>query len=58
MIIGLRCERGDNMSEQCILIDVDANLDQHGFFCYLSKRNSAGYRQKREWLERCVSSMR
>ena len=34
------------------IIDVDAsNVDQHGFFCYMSKRKSAGYRQKRDWLE-------
>jgi len=35
------------------IIEVDASkLDRHGFFCYMSKRKSAGYRQKREWLEK------
>src|SRR3990172_1657516 len=35
------------------ILDIDAsNVDQHGFFCYMSKRKSAGYRQKRGWLER------
>jgi GNAT superfamily N-acetyltransferase len=34
------------------MISVDAsNVDQHGFFCYMSKPKSPGYRQKREWLE-------
>jgi GNAT superfamily N-acetyltransferase len=26
------------------------NVDQHGFFCYMSKRKAPGYTQKREWL--------
>jgi hypothetical protein len=31
---------------------VDAsNIDESGFFCYMSKRKEAGYKQKREWLE-------
>jgi len=31
---------------------VDAsNLDESGFFCYMSKRKEPGYKQKREWLE-------
>jgi len=35
------------------ILDIDAsNVDQHGFFCYMSKRKSASYRQKRDWLER------
>jgi L-amino acid N-acyltransferase YncA len=32
--------------------DVDAgNIDESGFFCYMSKRKEPGYKQKREWLE-------
>ena len=31
---------------------VDAsNVDETGFFCYMSKRKEPGYKQKREWLE-------
>jgi GNAT superfamily N-acetyltransferase len=31
---------------------VDArNVDEAGFFCYMSKRKESGYKQKREWLE-------
>jgi hypothetical protein len=31
---------------------VDAsNVDELGFFCYMSKRKEPGYKQKREWLE-------
>ncbi len=31
---------------------VDAsNVDETGFFCYMSKRKEAGYKQKRDWLE-------
>ena len=34
------------------IIDVDErNIDQTGFFCYMSKRKEPGYKQKREWLE-------
>jgi ribosomal protein S18 acetylase RimI-like enzyme len=33
-----------------INVDVD-NLDQQGFFCYMSKRKAPGYKQKRDWLE-------
>jgi GNAT superfamily N-acetyltransferase len=34
------------------IISVDANsLNQHGFFCYMSKPKSPGYRQKYAWLE-------
>ena len=33
-------------------ITVDAsNVDRYGFFCYKSKPKTAGYRQKRQWLE-------
>ena len=31
---------------------VDAgNVDESGFFCYMSKRKEPGYKQKRNWLE-------
>lgn len=31
---------------------VDAgNVDETGFFCYMSKRKALGYKQKREWLD-------
>jgi GNAT superfamily N-acetyltransferase len=31
---------------------IDAgNVDELGFFCYMSKRKESGYKQKREWLE-------
>jgi len=34
------------------IVTVDAsNVDRYGFFCYKSKPKTAGYRQKREWLE-------
>jgi GNAT superfamily N-acetyltransferase len=34
------------------IIDVNAsNVDQTGFFCYMSKRKEPGYKQKRAWLE-------
>jgi GNAT superfamily N-acetyltransferase len=40
------------MNDAFELITVDAsNVDQHGFFCYMSKRKSPGYRQKRAWLD-------
>lgn len=33
------------------IITVDAgNLDQKGFFCYMSKRKAPGYTHKRDWL--------
>ena len=39
------------MEETFEIITVDAtNVDQHGFFCYMSKRKAPGYTQKREWL--------
>ena len=39
------------MSETFEMITVNAdNLDQQGFFCYMSKRKAPGYRQKRDWL--------
>lgn len=40
------------MSIDYEIIDVDlSNVEETGFFCYMSKRKSPGYRQKREWLE-------
>ncbi|MCI0513562.1 GNAT family N-acetyltransferase, partial [candidate division KSB1 bacterium] len=27
------------------------NIDQTGFFCYMSKRNTEGYRQKLDWIQ-------
>jgi hypothetical protein len=27
------------------------NVDESGFFCYMSKRKEPGYKQKRDWLE-------
>ena len=33
------------------IITVDAgNVDRLGFFCYMSKPKTPGYRQKRDWL--------
>jgi hypothetical protein len=34
---------------EIITVDAD-NVDQHGFFCYMSKRKAPGYTQKRAWL--------
>jgi len=28
-----------------------SNIDESGFFCYMSKRKELGYKQKHEWLE-------
>ena len=40
------------MKQNFDIIDVtSANVDQTGFFCYMSKRKEPGYKQKREWLE-------
>jgi GNAT superfamily N-acetyltransferase len=40
------------MGDSFEIVDVDAsNVDEHGFFCYMSKPESPGYRQKRAWLE-------
>ncbi|MBU0492350.1 MAG: GNAT family N-acetyltransferase [Chloroflexi bacterium] len=40
------------MNDSVEIVTVDAaNIDEHGFFCYKSKPKSAGYRQKRDWLE-------
>jgi L-amino acid N-acyltransferase YncA len=42
------------------LIQVTAkNLDEEGFFCYMSKRKAPGYAQKRDWLtERFAEGMK
>ena len=42
------------------LVDVSAaNVDSTGFFCYMSKRKSEGYRGKLGWLkERFAEGMR
>ncbi len=38
------------------LIDVNSsNLQQTGFFCYMSKPKTPGYQHKRAWLEGCFS---
>ena len=34
------------------IVEINAeNVDQTGFFCYMSKRKSEGYRRKLEWLK-------
>jgi len=36
-----------------VIHTIDAsNVDRYGFFCYKSKPKTAGFRQKREWLEK------
>jgi GNAT superfamily N-acetyltransferase len=40
------------MTGNYLIKSVDAsNVDEHRFFCYMSKPKSPGYRQKREWLQ-------
>jgi L-amino acid N-acyltransferase YncA len=40
------------MTDKFEIKTVDAgNMDEAGFFCYMSKRREPGYKQKREWLE-------
>lgn len=40
------------MKEKYEIKTVDAgNVDESGFFCYMSKRKEPGYKQKRDWLE-------
>lgn len=40
------------MKEEFEIKTIDAsNVDQAGFFCYMSKRREPGYKQKRDWLE-------
>lgn len=40
------------MTENYEIISVDAdNVSKRGFFCYMSKPKTPGYRQKRLWLE-------
>jgi L-amino acid N-acyltransferase YncA len=39
-----------------VIHTIDAsNVDRYGFFCYKSKPKSTGYRQKRGWLESCLT---
>ena len=39
------------MNDTFELITVNAdNLDKQGFFCYMSKRKTPGYRQKHDWM--------
>jgi len=33
----------------------ESNINRYGFFCYKSKTKTAGYKQKREWLESCLA---
>ena len=42
------------------IIDVtESNVEEHGFFCYMSKKKSPGYRRKLSWLkERFREGMR
>ena len=48
------------MASAFSIYDVTAeNVDQTGFFCYMSKRKEPGYKQKRDWLmERFSEGMR
>jgi L-amino acid N-acyltransferase YncA len=39
-----------NQNFEIITVDAD-NVAQRGFFCYMSKPKSPGYRQKRAWLD-------
>ena len=40
------------MKEKFEVKTIDAsNVDEAGFFCYMSKRKEPGYKQKRDWLE-------
>ena len=39
------------MNDTFELITVNAdNLDKQGFFCYMSKHKTPGYRQKHDWM--------
>jgi hypothetical protein len=41
------------------IIDVSAeNVEKTGFFCYMSKKKSDGYRRKRNWLLPVLRSAR
>jgi L-amino acid N-acyltransferase YncA len=43
-------------SVENVIHTIDAsNVDRYGFFCYKSKPKTAGYRQKREWLDGCLA---
>lgn len=48
------------MEKAFTIFDVTAdNIDQTGFFCYMSKRKEPGYQQKRDWLmQRFAEGMR
>jgi GNAT superfamily N-acetyltransferase len=47
----VKAKGGPIMNEGYELKDVNAeNLDEEGFFCYMSKRKAPGYTQKRDWL--------
>ena len=40
------------MNDAFEVINVDAsNVDQHGFFCYMSKPKAPGYKQKMDWVK-------
>jgi hypothetical protein len=40
------------MSQQTDLIDINAqNVEETGFFCYMSKPKSEGYQRKLHWLQ-------
>ena len=39
-----------------VIHTIDAsNVDRYGFFCYKSKPKTAGFHQKREWLDGCLA---
>ncbi|HSA94459.1 MAG TPA: GNAT family N-acetyltransferase [Acidobacteriota bacterium] len=41
-----------NKAEKAVIIDVDlSNVEETGFFCYMSKRTSEGYRRKLDWVK-------
>ncbi len=53
--------RSSNLQYSCMeLIDVNTeNLEDKGFFCYMSKRKSEGYQRKLRWLkERMAEGLR
>jgi hypothetical protein len=46
-------EEGDHMDETASMVFVDgSNVDEQGFFCYKSKPNTAGFRNKMAWLKK------
>jgi hypothetical protein len=45
-------EPDDTLKNDITLIDVNANnVSETGFFCYMSKKKSEGYRRKLDWLK-------